>query len=87
MPVISLSDQKDIALEVTVTNLSGDDAHEAKVNASFPSSLTYSAYRSPTEVSFSLTLTIRYQFVDLIVYSDCLLLFLLFILGGNLQCQ
>ncbi|XP_062284470.1 integrin alpha-6-like isoform X2 [Scomber scombrus] len=49
VPVISLSDQKDIALEVTVTNLNGDDAHEAKVNASFPSSITYSAYRSPTE--------------------------------------
>lgn len=49
VPVISLSDQKDIALEVTVTNLNGDDAHEAKVNASFPSSLTYSAYRSRTE--------------------------------------
>lgn len=58
MPVISLSDQKDIALQVTVTNLDGDDAHEAKVNASFPPSITYSAYRqdiqSNTGVSFSL---------------------------------
>ncbi|XP_033961118.1 integrin alpha-6-like isoform X1 [Pseudochaenichthys georgianus] len=45
VPVFSLSDQKDIALEVTVTNLNGDDAHEASVLASIPRSLTYSAYR------------------------------------------
>uniref|UniRef100_A0A8C7L6Y9 Integrin subunit alpha 6 n=1 Tax=Oncorhynchus kisutch TaxID=8019 RepID=A0A8C7L6Y9_ONCKI len=31
LPVISLSDQKDIALEVTVKNRNGDDAHEAKL--------------------------------------------------------
>ncbi|XP_070775787.1 integrin alpha-6-like [Enoplosus armatus] len=47
VPVISLSDQKDIILEVTVTNMNGDDAHEASVVASFPPSLTYAAYRSP----------------------------------------
>ncbi|KAF3858433.1 hypothetical protein F7725_011634 [Dissostichus mawsoni] len=29
VPVFSLSDQKEITLEVTVTNLNGDDAHEA----------------------------------------------------------
>uniref|UniRef100_A0A672ISU2 Integrin alpha-6-like n=1 Tax=Salarias fasciatus TaxID=181472 RepID=A0A672ISU2_SALFA len=46
VPVISLSDQKDVALEVKVTNLNGDDAHEASVIASFPRSLTYSTYRS-----------------------------------------
>ncbi|XP_039998869.1 integrin alpha-6-like isoform X2 [Xiphias gladius] len=45
VPVISLKDQKDIALEVKVTNLNGDDAHEASLKANFPSSLTYSAYR------------------------------------------
>ncbi|XP_071346446.1 integrin alpha-6-like isoform X2 [Trachinotus anak] len=45
VPVISLSGQKDIALEVTVTNTNGDDAHEAVLIASFPRSLTYSAYR------------------------------------------
>ncbi|XP_047225356.1 integrin alpha-6-like isoform X3 [Girardinichthys multiradiatus] len=51
VPVISLSSQKDIALEVTVTNLNGDDAYEASVIANFPSSLTYSAYRvSPEEL-------------------------------------
>ncbi|XP_015241563.1 PREDICTED: integrin alpha-6 isoform X1 [Cyprinodon variegatus] len=51
VPVISLSNQKDIALEVTVTNLNGDDAYEASVIANFPSSLTYSAYRvSPEEL-------------------------------------
>ncbi|XP_069562179.1 integrin alpha-6b isoform X1 [Brachyistius frenatus] len=47
VPVISLSDQKDIALEVKVTNRNGDDAYEASVIASLPHSLTYSAYRSP----------------------------------------
>ncbi|KAK1879391.1 Integrin alpha-6 [Dissostichus eleginoides] len=47
VPVFSLSDQKEITLEVTVTNLNGDDAHEASVLASIPRSLTYSAYRVP----------------------------------------
>uniref|UniRef100_UPI0037E88D0B integrin alpha-6-like n=1 Tax=Semicossyphus pulcher TaxID=241346 RepID=UPI0037E88D0B len=47
VPVISLSNQKDIVLEVKVTNLKGDDAHEASVMASFPRSLTYAAYRVP----------------------------------------
>uniref|UniRef100_A0A3Q3W2U0 Uncharacterized protein n=1 Tax=Mola mola TaxID=94237 RepID=A0A3Q3W2U0_MOLML len=47
LPLISLSDQKDIALEVKVTNLNGDDAYEASVLASFPTSLTYSAFRVP----------------------------------------
>ncbi|XP_037314815.2 integrin alpha-6b [Pungitius pungitius] len=44
-PVISLSDQKDIALEVKVSNLKGEDAHEASMAAIFPRSLSYSAYR------------------------------------------
>uniref|UniRef100_A0AAQ5Y9J5 Integrin alpha-2 domain-containing protein n=1 Tax=Amphiprion ocellaris TaxID=80972 RepID=A0AAQ5Y9J5_AMPOC len=47
VPVISLSDQKNIALEVSVTNKNGDDAHEAYVIVSLPRSLTYSAYRRP----------------------------------------
>uniref|UniRef100_A0A8C7MKD0 Integrin subunit alpha 6 n=1 Tax=Oncorhynchus kisutch TaxID=8019 RepID=A0A8C7MKD0_ONCKI len=38
LPVISLSDQKDIALEVTVKNRNGDDAHEAKLVGMFPNS-------------------------------------------------
>ncbi|XP_068605398.1 integrin alpha-6-like [Brachionichthys hirsutus] len=46
LPVISLSDQKDIALEVKVTNHNGDDAYEASVVASFPRSLTYSTFRA-----------------------------------------
>ncbi|XP_077175823.1 integrin alpha-6 isoform X3 [Paroedura picta] len=54
IPVLVLKDQKDIALEMTVTNLpsdpqdpqrDGDDAHEAKLIATLPDSLTYSAYR------------------------------------------
>uniref|UniRef100_UPI00398E57C1 integrin alpha-7-like isoform X2 n=1 Tax=Pristiophorus japonicus TaxID=55135 RepID=UPI00398E57C1 len=49
------SDQKDIALEITVTNLpsdrrnpnkNGDDAHGAVLIASFPDTLPYSAFRS-----------------------------------------
>ncbi|XP_040911574.1 integrin alpha-6b isoform X2 [Toxotes jaculatrix] len=45
VPVISLSNQKDIALEVKVSNLNADDAYEATLNAFFPRSLTYSTYR------------------------------------------
>ncbi|XP_074507033.1 integrin alpha-6-like isoform X1 [Sebastes fasciatus] len=44
MQVISLKDQKDIALEVKVSNLNGDDAYEADVTVTFPRSLTYSTY-------------------------------------------
>ena len=61
--MISLSDQKDIALEVKVTNLNGDDAHEASMVATFPRSLTYSAYRVAPNVSlaFSVTLSLCYK--------------------------
>uniref|UniRef100_A0A8D2LY71 Integrin subunit alpha 6 n=1 Tax=Varanus komodoensis TaxID=61221 RepID=A0A8D2LY71_VARKO len=54
VPVLVLKDQKDIALEITVTNSpsdprqpqkDGEDAHEAKLIASFPDSLTFSAFR------------------------------------------
>lgn len=51
VPVISLSTQKDIALEVTVTNLDKDDAYEALVIINLPNSLTYSAYRVSPDVS------------------------------------
>uniref|UniRef100_A0A8C3KL91 Integrin subunit alpha 6 n=1 Tax=Calidris pygmaea TaxID=425635 RepID=A0A8C3KL91_9CHAR len=53
-PVLVLKDQKDIALEITVTNnpsdarnpqKDGEDAYEAKLIATFPDSLTYSAFR------------------------------------------
>ncbi|XP_065147251.1 integrin alpha-6b [Paramisgurnus dabryanus] len=40
VPVISLSDQKEIALEITVTN-KGDAAYEAQLTGSFPKSLSY----------------------------------------------
>lgn len=46
LPVISLSDQKDIAVEVTVKNMNGDDAHEAKLVGMFPNALSYSGFRS-----------------------------------------
>lgn len=42
---MSLSVQKDIALEVTVNNKNGEDAHEAKLLGSFPSALSYSTFR------------------------------------------
>uniref|UniRef100_A0A665VVN7 Integrin, alpha 6b n=1 Tax=Echeneis naucrates TaxID=173247 RepID=A0A665VVN7_ECHNA len=51
VPVISLSEQKDIALEVKVTNANGDDAHEASLVVSFPPSLTYSAFRVAPSVT------------------------------------
>uniref|UniRef100_A0AAR2IPG4 Integrin alpha-2 domain-containing protein n=1 Tax=Pygocentrus nattereri TaxID=42514 RepID=A0AAR2IPG4_PYGNA len=44
--VVSLSDQKDIALEVTVKNRNGDDAHEAKLVGQFGDLLSYSGFRS-----------------------------------------
>lgn len=44
--VISLSDQKEVALEVTVTNMNGDDAYEATLNVTLPPTLVYSSYRS-----------------------------------------
>uniref|UniRef100_H3C4H1 Integrin, alpha 6b n=1 Tax=Tetraodon nigroviridis TaxID=99883 RepID=H3C4H1_TETNG len=47
IPVIKLSNQKNVALEVNVTNLNGDDAYEASMVAAFLSSLTYSEFRVP----------------------------------------
>ncbi|KAM9287490.1 integrin alpha-6 isoform 1-T1 [Morus bassanus] len=53
-PVLVLKDQKDIALEITVTNnpsdaknpqKDGEDAYEAKLIATFPDTLMYSAFR------------------------------------------
>ncbi|XP_066542093.1 integrin alpha-6 [Hoplias malabaricus] len=44
--VISLSDQKDIVLEITVNNRNGDDAHEAKLVGMFGDLLSYSGFRS-----------------------------------------
>ncbi|XP_051886313.1 LOW QUALITY PROTEIN: integrin alpha-6-like [Pristis pectinata] len=57
VPVFKLSDQNDIVLEITVSNKpsdpknqhkDGDDAHEAHLIATFPDTLTYSAYRVST---------------------------------------
>ncbi|XP_071774022.1 integrin alpha-6 isoform X2 [Centroberyx gerrardi] len=47
LPVFSLNDQKkDLALQVTVRNRNGDDAHEAKLVGTFPDTLSYSGFRS-----------------------------------------
>lgn len=40
--------KKDLALLVTVTNLNGDDAYEAKLVGNFPNTLSYSGVRSVT---------------------------------------
>lgn len=48
--MLAFSDQKDIALELNVTNL-GEDAYEAQLTASFPKSLSYSAVRTISSVS------------------------------------
>uniref|UniRef100_A0A671T1M7 Integrin alpha-6-like n=1 Tax=Sinocyclocheilus anshuiensis TaxID=1608454 RepID=A0A671T1M7_9TELE len=44
VPILSLSDQKDIVLEIKVVN-QGEDAYEAQLTSSFPKSLSYSAVR------------------------------------------
>ncbi|XP_076026019.1 integrin alpha-6 isoform X2 [Genypterus blacodes] len=47
VPVFSVSDQKkDLAVQVTVKNRNGDDAHEAKLVGTFPRTLSYSGFRS-----------------------------------------
>lgn len=51
--MIKLAIQKDIALEVRVTNLNGDDAYEASVMASLPRSLTYSTFHFLPNVSLA----------------------------------
>ncbi|XP_075685574.1 integrin alpha-6 isoform X1 [Rhinoderma darwinii] len=54
LPVLSLQNQKAIALEITVTNKpsdpnnpqkDGDDAHEAKLIADLPNSLSFSSFK------------------------------------------
>lgn len=60
MPVMLLSDQKDIALEVQVTNMNGEDAHEAFLNLLLPRSLSYSAYRVSPTVSLSFFISLSY---------------------------
>ncbi|XP_074550667.1 integrin alpha-6 isoform X2 [Halichoeres trimaculatus] len=48
IPVFHLNyERKDLAVRVTVNNMNGDDAYEAKVVGSFPESLSYSGVRSP----------------------------------------
>jgi len=62
VPILSLSDQKDIALEINVKN-KGEDAYEAQLTASFPKSLSYSAVRTKSGVSPAA----RYQTYSLFV--------------------
>uniref|UniRef100_A0A665WQW9 Uncharacterized protein n=1 Tax=Echeneis naucrates TaxID=173247 RepID=A0A665WQW9_ECHNA len=47
IPVFHLNyERKDLALQVTVNNMNGDDAYEAKLVGTFPDSLSYSGVRS-----------------------------------------
>ncbi|XP_066527956.1 integrin alpha-7 isoform X2 [Hoplias malabaricus] len=59
VPVFSLSDQRSVVLELTVTNTpsdlenpqeNGDDAHAAQMLISLPSTLSYSGFRGPQVV-------------------------------------
>ncbi|XP_037542084.1 integrin alpha-6 [Nematolebias whitei] len=43
--------KKDLALLVTVTNMNGDDAYEAKLVGNFPNTLSYSGVRSVTIIA------------------------------------
>ncbi|XP_039603290.1 integrin alpha-7 isoform X1 [Polypterus senegalus] len=58
IPVFAISHQKDVALEVTVTNhpsnprkpmADGDDAHAAQLLVHLPDSLSYSGFRGPQD--------------------------------------
>uniref|UniRef100_A0A671T515 Integrin alpha-6-like n=1 Tax=Sinocyclocheilus anshuiensis TaxID=1608454 RepID=A0A671T515_9TELE len=49
VPILSLSDQKDIVLEIKVVN-QGEDAYEAQLTSSFPKSLSYSAVRTKSVI-------------------------------------
>ncbi|XP_057708221.1 integrin alpha-6 isoform X3 [Corythoichthys intestinalis] len=47
VPVFHLTyERKDLALRLTVSNINGDDAYEAKLTGSFPDTLSYSGVRS-----------------------------------------
>uniref|UniRef100_A0A3P8VLE7 Integrin subunit alpha 7 n=1 Tax=Cynoglossus semilaevis TaxID=244447 RepID=A0A3P8VLE7_CYNSE len=59
--VFSLSDQRLVVLEITVTNFpsdplnpeeDGDDAHAAQLNITLPNTLSYAGSRVPTQVKF-----------------------------------
>uniref|UniRef100_A0A8C1G5X8 Integrin, alpha 6b n=1 Tax=Cyprinus carpio TaxID=7962 RepID=A0A8C1G5X8_CYPCA len=56
VPILSLSDQKDIALEIKVLN-KGEDAYEAQLTSSFPKSLSYSDVHTESDVSSDKTVT------------------------------
>ncbi|XP_072300550.1 integrin alpha-6 isoform X2 [Eucyclogobius newberryi] len=50
LPVFYLNyEKKDLAVKVTVNNMNGDDAYEAKLTGVFPDNLTYSGVRSQVE--------------------------------------
>lgn len=48
-------ERKDLALWVTVSNMNGDDAYEAKLVGNFPNVLSYSGFRSQTVREISAT--------------------------------
>uniref|UniRef100_A0A672PET4 Integrin alpha-6-like n=1 Tax=Sinocyclocheilus grahami TaxID=75366 RepID=A0A672PET4_SINGR len=74
VPILSLSDQKDIALEIKVAN-QGEDAYEAQLSSSFPKSLSYSAVRIQSGVSSAA----RCLTYDQLIYCSLFLLSLIFL--------
>ncbi len=74
VPILSLSDQKDIALEIKVVN-QGEDAYEAQLSSSFPKSLSYSAVRTKSGVSSAA----RCLTYDQLIYCSLFLLSLIFL--------
>uniref|UniRef100_A0A673AFB4 Integrin alpha-2 domain-containing protein n=1 Tax=Sphaeramia orbicularis TaxID=375764 RepID=A0A673AFB4_9TELE len=56
IPVFNLNyERKDLALQVTVNNMNGDDAYEAKLNGTFPDTLSYSGVRPHQTVEKQIT--------------------------------
>lgn len=50
LPVFYLNyEKKDLAVKVTVSNVNGDDAYEAKLTGAFPDNVTYSGVRSQVD--------------------------------------
>lgn len=61
IPVFYLNyERKNLALQVTVNNMNGDDAYEAKLVGTFPDVLSYSGVRSHQRVNLLLHLLLAH---------------------------
>lgn len=79
--VFSLSDQRLVVLEITVTNFpsdplnpeeDGDDAHAAQLNITLPNTLSYAGSRVPTQVKFQTTAAFGFNCITLILKNKSL---------------